>query len=438
MSLYKKLIPSFGLKDGQVLLTGGDSPAKARDRRSEEYHSSDYLTLSRYYCDNGADALLIHDWSEQEADHERVIGMIKEIVRNVDIPVITGGQVKRLEDIKKYLYTGAEAVYLDTRLEEQIDLIKDGSDRFGNEKIYTYISDAAKLGRIEEFVQLGASVMILKLPREMLPELVLPDTGALVFCDECHINALTDCLKITNAEGVILTVPETAEGNWMPWKQELKARGIPVATLESSLDWPQLKQNADGLIPAVVQDYKTGDVLMLAYMNREAYETTLRTGKMTYYSRSRESLWCKGETSGHFQYVKALDIDCDRDTILAKVKQIGAACHTGSRSCFYTNLATKEYKETNPLKVFDEVFQVILERKESPREGSYTNYLFDKGIDKILKKLGEEATEIVIAAKNPNPEEIKYEIADFLYHMMVLMAEKGITWEDITEELSNR
>ena len=177
---------------------------------------------------------------------------------------------------------------------------------------------------------------------------------------------------------------------------------------------------------------------MMAYMNEESFQATLASGRMTYFSRSRQKLWLKGETSGPFQYVKSLKIDCDNDTILAAVKQVGAACHTGSRSCFFTTLAEKEYKETNPLKVFEEVFGVILDRKEHPKEGSYTNYLFDKGIDKILKKLGEEATEIVIAAKNPNPEEIKYEISDFLYHMMVLMADRGITWEEITEELANR
>ena len=120
--------------------------------------------------------------------------------------------------------------------------------------------------------------------------------------------------------------------------------------------------------------------------------------------------------------MKSLSLDCDNDTLLAKVNQIGAACHTGARSCFFQTLVKKEYQETNPLKVFED----------------YTNYLFDKGIDKILKKLGEEATEIVIAAKNPDPEEVKYEISDFLYHMMVLMADKGVTWEDITRELANR
>ena len=126
------------------------------------------------------------------------------------------------------------------------------------------------------------------------------------------------------------------------------------------------------------------------------------------------------------------------DTILAKVKQIGAACHTGSHSCFFNEIAAKEYHEKNPQKVLDKVYEVIADRKEHPKEGSYTNYLFDKGIDKILKKVGEEATEIVIAAKNPDKEEVKYEMADFLYHAMVLMAECDLTWSDITKELANR
>ena len=173
-------------------------------------------------------------------------------------------------------------------------------------------------------------------------------------------------------------------------------------------------------------------------MNEESFHRTIATGKMNYYSRSRKELWLKGETSGHYQYVKSLVADCDKDTILAKVSQVGVACHTGSKSCFFNEIARKDFKEKNPLKVFEQVYATILDRKIHPREGSYTNYLFDKGIDKILKKVGEEASEIIIAAKNPDPEEIKYEISDFLYHVMVLMAERGVTWEDITNELANR
>ena len=213
---------------------------------------------------------------------------------------------------------------------------------------------------------------------------------------------------------------------------------MDVEVFESLIDFSDFKLLDNGLIPVVVQDYRTNEVLMVAYMNEDSYKMTIDTGKMTYYSRSRKKLWLKGETSGHFQYVKSLMIDCDNDTILAKVRQIGAACHTGNRSCFFKELAKKDYVSTNPLTVLMDDYDIIMSRKNNPKEGSYTNYLFDKGIDKILKKCGEEAAEIIIAAKNPDAEELKYEIADFLYHMMVLMAECGLDWNDITKELVNR
>jgi len=173
-------------------------------------------------------------------------------------------------------------------------------------------------------------------------------------------------------------------------------------------------------------------------MNEEAYNCTVATGKMTYYSRSRNELWIKGETSGHYQFVKSLSIDCDDDTLLAKVKQIGAACHTGNRSCFYRDLVKTEWQVEDNTNILEKIYATVMDRKLNPKEGSYTNYLFTKGIDKILKKCGEEATEIVIAAKNPDKTEIKYEIADFLYHVTVLMAECGIDWKDVFEELANR
>lgn len=431
MEGYKKLIPSFSCREGRAIIKD----------YGEEYYSNDIVTLSRFYSDNGADELLIFDRSETDQDHERTIGIIKEVARAVDIPILAGGRVKRLEDVKKYLYAGAKAVFLDVSLEENIDLIKEAADRFGSEKTYAYLPDFKYMNRAEEFGQLGASCLILdveNLDSEHLSKVSSHPAEFLLFCDDDTPAALASFLKVPNVSGVILTAPGEEGGNCMKQKQELKARGIVTDTFESSVEWKDFKLNKDGLIPVIVQDYKTDQVLMLAYMNEEAFHATLSSGKMTYYSRSRQTLWLKGETSGHFQYVKSLRLDCDNDTILAKVNQIGAACHTGARSCFYQVLAEKECRNTNPLKVFEDVFGVILDRKEHPKEGSYTNYLFDKGIDKILKKLGEESTEIVIAAKNPNPEEIKYEIADFLYHMMVLMADRGISWEEITDELSRR
>lgn len=426
----KKLIPSLGCKEGQAILC--DTGLK--------YYSDDVITLSRYYSDNGADAILIHDLSETEEDHERCIGIIKEAARAIDVPIIAGGCIKRLEDIKKYLYAGVKHVFLDAGSEDNIDLIKEASDRFGNEKIYVYLPAVNCLNRVAEFAQLGASTFVtgfLPAPEE-LHQITLLGQAFLLCCEDDVKGTITSYLKTPNVDGIILSTPGEHEGSCMKIKHQLKARGIMVDIFESPVSFHQLKLNSDGMIPVVVQEYKTSEVLMLAYMNEEAFQKTLETGKMTYYSRSRQQLWVKGETSGHYQYVKSLTLDCDNDTLLAKVAQIGAACHTNSHSCFFNTLVTRDCRDTNPLKVFEDVFQVIQDRKIYPKEGSYTNYLFDKGIDKILKKLGEEATEIVIAAKNPNPEEIKYEIADFLYHMMVLMAEKKVSWEDITEELANR
>ena len=224
----------------------------------------------------------------------------------------------------------------------------------------------------------------------------------------------------------------------MKLKSTLSSEGIKMDNFAPDIFWEDLKLNSDGMVPVIVQDYKTDEVLMLAYMNEEAFNTTINIGKMTYYSRSRQELWTKGLTSGHIQYVKSLTADCDFDTILAKVSQVGAACHTGNRTCFFNNIVKKEFVQKNPVRVLDTVYQQILDRKNNPQDGSYTDSLFNKGLDEILKKLGEEATEIVIASKNSDTEDVKFEISDFIYHCMVLMVEKGITWEEIANELSQR
>jgi phosphoribosyl-ATP pyrophosphohydrolase/phosphoribosyl-AMP cyclohydrolase len=209
------------------------------------------------------------------------------------------------------------------------------------------------------------------------------------------------------------------------------------------MKFSHLTLNNQGLIPVITQDYYTGDVLMMAYMNEEAYNKTLETKVVTYYSRSREALWVKGETSGHFQHVKELFYDCDLDTLLIKVKQDGVACHTGTYTCFNKalNMEDNEVVELNNFKapsILRGVYNVVVDRQQNPKEGSYTNYLFDKGIDKILKKVGEETAEIIIGAKNEGKEEMVYEISDLLYHLIVLMVEKGATWDDIFKELNKR
>lgn len=429
MKEYKKVIPGFGIREGRAVLLWGTDCCE-----------DDVLALSRYYGDSGADELLLYDMAETDEDHERSIGLIKEIARTADVPVITGGRVRRLEDVKKYLYAGAKAVFLNVDVDENVDIMKEASDRFGDEKIYAWLPDFSYLDRTEEYSQLGASVMILGSvcpSQEEIARLKEKEEIFILSSERPDSVTIAGLMASVRVSGVIASMAGQSP-SCMELKQQLKTAGIPADTFESAVAWKEFKLNSDGLIPVIVQDYRTSEVLMLAYMNEESFEATLSSGLMNYYSRSRRSLWLKGETSGHYQYVKSLSLDCDNDTLLAKVNQIGAACHTGARSCFFQTLVRKEYQEKNPLKVFEDVFAIILDRKGNPKEGSYTNYLFDKGIDKILKKLGEEATEIIIAAKNPDPDEVKYEISDFLYHMMVLMADKGVTWEDITRELANR
>lgn len=202
-----------------------------------------------------------------------------------------------------------------------------------------------------------------------------------------------------------------------------------------------IKFNEKGLIPAIVQDYKTGEVLMQAYMNEESLEKTLGTGRTWFYSRSRGELWEKGATSGNTQEVKEVLLDCDGDSLLIKVKQEGkAACHTGNRSCFYRSLwvAADSGKAVCFGAVTEELYKKIEDRKENPVPGSYTCYLFEKGADKILKKVGEESTEVVIAAKNNDKKEIIYEISDLIYHLTVLMKYTEVSFEDIAVELLNR
>lgn len=395
--------------------------------------------LAKYYGEHNIDSLIVFDMSEGDAEHEEALDIIKEICASVEVTVCGAGNVHRMEDVKKLLYAGCQKAVLNYGKPENIALTEEVSLKFGKDKIWASCNDTQVIEEnkvlLENFVS-GILLMNTHIIRETAEITALPVTV------QIHHLALNKLLEVFAAENVAAVTGNTINDNVkdiLALKDLCKESGIPVQSLDAAYAWSDFKLNSDGLLPVVVQDEVTDEVLMVAYMNEEAYRQTLRIGKMVYYSRSRQELWLKGETSGHFQYVKALTADCDMDTLLARVSQAGAACHTGAHSCFFNQVVKGEKEEkTNPLKVFEEVFSVILDRKKNPKEGSYTNYLFEKGIDKILKKLGEEATEIVIAAKNPNPNEIKYEISDFLYHMMVLMAERGVTWEEITEELAKR
>lgn len=197
----------------------------------------------------------------------------------------------------------------------------------------------------------------------------------------------------------------------------------------------QLKFDEKGLIPAVIVEAGTHQLLMVAYMNRESLKISMETGKTCFWSRSRQELWTKGETSGNYQHIVSITADCDLDTLKVVVEKDGPACHTRAETCFFNPVYQSEEKSDFTL---DALMELIRGRKTNPQEGSYTTYLFQKGLDKILKKIGEESTEVIIAAKDNDPKETIYEISDLVYHVMVMMIQQGISLEDIRRELASR
>ena len=428
MESFKKFIPCIFLKDTKAF-DGFDAQNVVSDNPVE---------LALNYFENGADELLIYDLSYDDKSHDEALDMIKAICESVSMPVIGAGSVKRMEDIKKLLYAGCQRAALNYSKQTNIDITKEVSLKFGKDKILACVKETKEIDDNSQILSEYVSEIILLDEKNIRQSCQASPLPVILTLPEVSLDKIIEIFKSDKVIGMTGKAINANYNDFENIKALCRENDINVVTFEPKIPWSELKLNSDGMIPVIVQDYKTNEVLMCAYMNEEAYLKTLKTGKMTYYSRSRQELWVKGETSSHYQYLKELKADCDFDTLLAKVYQVGAACHTGSYSCFFNEIMKKEYDDSNPLTVFEKVLAIIKDRKVNPKEGSYTNYLFDKGIDKILKKLGEEATEIVIAAKNPNANEVKYEISDFLYHMMVLMVEKDVSWEDITEELDKR
>ncbi len=425
---YKRLIPC-------IFIAGGKAVSWFDDRTVIDV---DAVELAKRYSDNGADELIVFDLSDYADEHEEAIDLMKRMNRVIRIPMVAGGNVKRQEDIKKILYAGSKRAILNFSKQDSVKLIEDAAKRFGKEKLAVSLNDFDALFKHQHVIRECCSEIIFMHRLDLNSVANITSIPCVVITDTMERPELFKILKSSGVRGLSGRFVSQPDMDFVSFKEECEQKEIHMTSFESKVEFSEFKTNDQGLIPVIVQHYKTQEVLMLAYMNREAFYHTIKTGKMTYYSRSRQELWVKGETSGHFQYVKSLTMDCDNDTLLAKVDQVGAACHTGNPTCFFQHLAGNDFDETNPLQVFETVYETIVDRKKNPKEGSYTNYLFEKGIDKILKKVGEEATEIVIAAKNTNPEEVKYELSDFLYHVMVLMVFKGITWDDITKELADR
>lgn len=425
---YKQFIPCI------VLLRG----TAVRGLKDDTVISTDPVTLARSYAAADADGLLILDRSNGDAEHEQAISLIREICTAVQVPVIGAGNIRRMEDVKKLLYAGCAKAALNYSKDSNVEMTKEVSEKFGKEKIAACYRAEDAVTEHRELILRYVDEMILMDKTAIREAVQIPDVPTLISIPDVSLDKIIELLQYDAICGITGTAVNDNVKELGGIKKLCSENGIPVNLHVAAFAWRDFQKNSDGLLPCVVQEDSTGEVLMVAYMNEEAYNMTIATGRMTYFSRSRQCLWIKGDTSGHYQYVHSLTGDCDMDTLLARVDQVGAACHTGSHSCFFNKDYEIGTSRKNPREVLQMVYDVISDRKVHPKEGSYTNYLFDKGLDKMLKKLGEESSEIIIASKNADRNEVIYEMCDYLYHMMVVMAEKGVSWEDLTEELARR
>ena len=400
--------------------------------------AGDFREVAKMYNDSGIDKIIVLDLSKTDEEHEKNVSVIREISRTVDIPVCAGGNIERLEDVQNLFFAGCKQVILNADKDSAFEIAEDAAARFGKEKIDVSIVNVDFLFKHQDEL------------RDYFHEILVLNTGILDAIDlitdlqyvvtlrEASMEEMVDILSRENIRGISGPAVSDTSLDIMGLKTSLSKRGIYMDNFEPKIPWSELKKNSDGLIPVVVQDYRTNEVLMLAYMNEEAYNTTFTIGKMTYYSRSRKTLWTKGETSGHIQYVKSLTADCDLDTILAKVSQVGPACHTGAKNCFFNEIVRKEYVEKSPLKIFETLYETVKSKKQRPNERSYSKYLMDQGLDEVLKHVGEEAVELIISAKNQDEDHLRHEISDFIYHLVVLMVEKNVSWDEVTRELAQR
>ena len=471
--LAKRIIACLDVRNGRVVK--GTKFTDIKDVDSPE-------KLAKFYSDNSVDELVFYDITASNEERKTSLEFVERVARVINIPFSAGGGVSTIEDFKYILRKGADKVSVNSAAVKNPQLIREASMAFGSQCVVlsmdvkkndegswsVYVKggrEKTELDAIEWAItaaELGAGEIVvnsidedgmkngydLELLSRITSVVNIPVIASGGAGKKEHF---LDALQKTGVDGVLAaSVFHFGEIKVPELKQYLKENGAEIRMPEAA---PQKKESPsaenadismisfgkDGLVPCICQDAKTGAVLMLAYMNEQSLRLTLEKKRAVYYSRSRSELWEKGATSGNTQKVRAIYYDCDADALLIKVDQTGNACHTGAYSCFFNAVFDDLGVSADPgSSVFGELYATVIGRKNDPSEGSYTNYLFDKGLDKILKKVGEEAAETIIAAKNQDRQELIGETGDLIYHLTVMLAEKGISIDEIEQELKSR
>lgn len=439
----KRIIPCLDVDHGRVVK--GKKFKGLKD-------IADPIELARKYEQQGADELVFYDITATTEKRGIFLDIVKQVRSAITIPLTVGGGIRTVKDIEAVLQAGADKVSINSAAVKNPDLITEAASHFGNNRIVLSI-DVKQVGEKEwKIFTDGGSTETELNAIDWAKEGEKRGAGEIVVncMDEDGVRNGYD-MQLTETISNAVDIPVIASGGAgeMEHFKEVFEHGISGALAASVFHYddikiPDLKLYladihfpADGLLPAIVQDVETKQVLMLAYMNETALKKTIETKEAWFYSRSRQELWHKGATSGNKQLVRGIQYDCDGDAILLQVKRLGPACHTGEESCFFNSLiqGSEGLKEEA---VLSQLMTTIKKRRNKQQSRSYTAYLFREGLDKILKKIGEESSEVIIGAKNRNKQEVIWEIADLVYHLLVLMTYLNIDLSDLERELKKR
>lgn len=423
----KRLIATIYIKNG-VLVVGKDDHTPVGEADN----------IARMFNDCGIDNILLMDISDSIEGHRLSMATIKEINRILEVTAYGYGWIESINDVRDYMFAGCEKVILNSSNPEINSLIIEAGTRYGKDKLSLSLDSVDVLFKQKAAIEENFDDLFL-FSKDIIEAVEnMTDVPYYAFIEGDDINQYVEAMKNEHCLGVGGYILDKLTTDIMLLKYRFRNMGIPVYIFESSLDWSEFKLDSDGLIAVVTQDYTTNEVLNYGYMDEEAFNETMSSGKMAYYNKETKQVARHGIANGHYQYVKSLSVDCHKQVLLAKISQVGCACHTGNYSCFFTEILRKDYIEKNIFKLLENKYNNISARKQNPIEGSYTAQLFENGLNDILKKLQSVTTEMTLYSKDGDKDALPVHIADLLYVTMVLMCEYDIRWDDITREMGER
>ena len=427
MMTYKRLIPCLLISDGKVVTWFDDRTLL----------SEDPVALAKRYAYKGADELLLFDLSETPKEHEMALRIIRRINRETPIPSIAGGNINDADDVRKYLEAGCKRVMLNFTKETGASLAEKASSLYGAKRIAASLNDFDTLFKQQHCIEKCVSELIFMQKLDLNSVRNLSDKPAIIVTDDLNEENLIEILQDTAVRGISARKMTLKDFDLQAFKETCIKSEIKMSAFESKMEFSEFAVNASGLLPVILQNAKTTEVMQLAFMNEAAFTQTLKTGNIFLYDPETKDVY-PGKGTAKDAHVVGILVSEDKKSLLVRVNPITPKPLENFLGRYYEPIVGSELDEGNPLQVLESLYGTIRARKELPVEGSYTNYLFDKGIDQILVKFGSEIMELIVAAKNPDTEEITNEMADMLYMIMVLMAEKNLTWEDIIQVVKDR